>query len=137
MRVLGVDLGSRRVGVAVSDPGGVVATPHTVLTRSGDAARDHAAIGGLVRELGAELVVVGLPLSMSGRESHASRAARQEAQALAGAVGVPVELCDERLTTVEAERSLHRGGVRAPARRQVVDKVAATVMLQSWLDRHR
>ena len=137
MRVIALDLGSRRIGVAVSDPSGTVATPHTVLARQADRATDHRTIGELVRELGAERVVVGLPLSLDGRLGPAGRAAVDEAGELAAALEVPVETYDERLTTVAAERSLMSARMRADARRRVVDKVAAAVLLQSWLDGRR
>ena len=137
MRVLGIDLGSRRIGVAVSDPTGTIASPHEVIQRSGDEARDHAAIAAAARQLEAERVVVGLPLSMNGRKGPAARAAEEEAGALADVVGVPVELFDERLTTVTADRSLQARGMKAPARRKVVDGVAAATILQHWLDAHR
>ena len=132
-RVLGLDLGSRRIGVAVSS--GTVATPHTVLERAADAPADHAAIAALVDELGAERVVVGLPLSLDGKMGPAARAAADEATALGDVLAVPVETYDERLTTVTADRSLSSLGLKGFARRRVVDKVAAAVMLQAWLDR--
>ena len=137
MRAVGLDLGSRRIGVAVSDPGGVIASPHTVLERSGDRTADHRAVAALVTELGAERLVVGLPLSLDGSEGPAARAARAEAAELAAVVGVPVEAYDERLTTVTADRALMAQKLKAGARRRVVDKVAAAVMLQGWLDRRR
>jgi putative pre-16S rRNA nuclease len=136
MRVVGLDLGSRRIGVAVSDSGGTVATPHTVLERSGDPEADRAAVADLVSELEAELVVVGLPLSLDGTMGPAARAAAGEATALADVLAVPVETYDERFTTVTADRSLMQLRMKAGARRKVVDKLAAAVMLQSWLDRH-
>jgi putative Holliday junction resolvase len=136
-RVVGIDLGERRIGVAVSDPTGTIATPLTVIERSGDADADRAAIAAVVREVGAERVVVGVPVRLAGGEGPAARAARDEAAALAGVVGVPVETVDERLSTVVAERSLGERGVRGRARRRVVDKVAAAVILQAWLDRAR
>jgi putative Holliday junction resolvase len=134
VRVIGLDLGSRRIGVAVSDPSGTVASPHTVLERGRDRAADHRAVAELVHELGADRVVVGLPLSLSGRVGPAGRAALDEAAELAEALAVPVDTYDERLTTVAAERSLISARMRAGARRRVIDKVAAAVMLQSWLD---
>ena len=134
LRVLGLDLGSKRIGVAVSDRSGTIASPLTVVERSLSRRTDHSRIAELVRAEEAERVVVGLPLSLSGEAGPAARAARAEAEALATVVGVPVETHDERLTTVTAERSLAAGGVRGPARRQKVDKVAAAVILQSWLD---
>lgn len=137
MRVVALDLGSRRIGVAVSDPTGTLASPCQVLERAADPATDHAAIANIVTEMGAERVVVGLPLSLDGREGPAAQQARTEAQALAAVLPVPVELHDERLTTVVADRSLQRSGKGGRARRKVVDQAAATVLLQSWLDRGR
>ena len=133
-RIVGLDLGSRRIGVAVSDPTGTIASPHGVVERSGDHAADHAALARLVADVGASRVVVGLPLSLSGAMGRAAREVTEEAEALAKVVGVPVETFDERLTTATAERSLGELGLRGPARRRVVDKVAAAVILQTWLD---
>jgi putative holliday junction resolvase len=135
-RVLGVDLGERRIGLAVSDPLGITASPLAVLERTSDRAADHRAILAAAHEAGAERIVVGLPLSLSGGEGPAARAVREEIDAI-GALGLPVEAHDERLTTVTAERVLSAGGVRGRARRQRVDKVAAAVILQSWLDGRR
>ena len=132
-RVLGLDLGTRRIGVAVSS--GSLATPHIVLERGADHAADHAAVAALVDELGAERVVVGLPLSLDGKMGPAARAAAEEAEALGDVLAVPVETYDERLTTVTADRSLSSLGLSGQARRRVVDKVAAAVILQAWLDR--
>jgi putative Holliday junction resolvase len=134
VRVIGLDLGSKRIGVAVSDRSGTIATPLTVLARRGDQAADHRAIAALVAEEEAERVVVGLPLRLDGGVGPAARSALAEAEELATVVPVPVETFDERLTTVSADRALIEAGLRAPARRTVVDKVAAAVMLQAWLD---
>ncbi|MDQ1437108.1 MAG: putative pre6S rRNA nuclease [Acidimicrobiaceae bacterium] len=131
MRVVGLDLGSKRIGVAVSDPTGLLASPYEVVERND---RSYDAIKRIVAEVEAERVVVGLPLSLSGADGPAARAARQEAAALADVLDVPVELFDERLTTVSANRSMMDLKMKADARRRVVDKVAAAVMLQSWLD---
>ena len=135
MRVLGLDLGSRRIGVAVSDGSGTLASPHSVLERGRDRGADHAAVAALVDDLEVERVVVGLPLSLDGSMGPAAQAAAEEAQALADVLAVPVETYDERLTTVTADRSLSALGLSGQARRRVVDKVAAAVMLQAWLDR--
>ncbi len=132
MRAIGVDLGTKRVGVAVSS--GTLATPYEVVPRSGDRARDHRRIGELVAEAGAEVVIVGLPLSLDGSIGPAARRALDEVDELTAALDVPVETWDERLSTVTAERSLLAQNLKAPARRRVVDKVAAAVILQSWLD---
>ena len=132
MRVLGLDLGARRVGVAVSDEAGLLASPYEVIDR------DTVDLPGRLRQIIGEesigRVIVGLPLSLSGDEGPAARAVRREADALAGDLPVPVEVFDERLTTVSAERPLMEMRMRADARRRVVDKVAAAVMLQSWLE---
>jgi putative Holliday junction resolvase len=127
-------LGSRRIGVAVSDPSGTVATPHAVIERSGDERADRAAIAAMVSALDAERIVVGLPRSLDGTLGPAARAALDEVAALAATVSVPVETHDERLSTVAAERALSAQKVRAREQRRVVDKVAAAVILQSWLD---
>jgi putative holliday junction resolvase len=132
-RVLGLDLGARRIGVAVS--AGALATPHSVLERAKDRAADHAAIAALVDEVGAERVVVGLPLSLDGKMGPSARAAATEAEMLGDVLSVPFETYDERLTTVTADRFLSSLGLSGQARRRVVDKVAAAVMLQAWLDR--
>jgi len=135
MRVLALDLGSKRIGVAVSDRSGTIASPLTVLTRSGRVDLDHRRIAALVEEEEVELVVVGLPLSLDGSLGPAARAAQHEADVLEGVLPVPVETIDERFTTVTADRVLRDAEVRGAARRQSVDKVAAAVMLQAWLDR--
>lgn len=134
MRVVGIDLGSKRIGVAVSDASGTIASPLTVIRRGGSRASDHAAIAEIVSEYEAVLVVVGLPLTLAGDVGPAAKAAIDEAGAVARVVGVPVETFDERLTTVAADAILMERRMRADARRRLVDKVAAAVMLQSWLD---
>lgn len=137
MRALGIDLGTQRIGVALSDSAGSLATPYEVVKRCGDRAREHAQIAALAREADAECLVVGLPLRLDGTAGPAARAAMSEADELAVATGLPVELWDERLTTVTAERELLALEMKGPARRRVVDKVAASVMLQAWLDHRR
>jgi putative Holliday junction resolvase len=133
-RALGLDLGSRRIGVAVSDRSGTIATALQVLQRTGNICRDHIAVAQLVAEEAAEVVVVGMPLNMNGSAGPAAQAATDEAALLATVVGVPVVTFDERRTTVTADQALIGAGLKAPARRRVVDKVAAAVMLQHWLD---
>jgi putative Holliday junction resolvase len=136
VRALGIDLGSKRIGVAVSDISGTVASALTTVHRSSSRRHDHAEIARLVRDEEAELVVVGLPLSLDGSKGPAARSAEKEATQLASVVGVPVAMYDERFTTVTAERGMLEAGLDARQRRKVVDKVAAAVMLQAWLD-HR
>jgi putative Holliday junction resolvase len=135
-RLLGLDLGDARIGVAVSDPDGRVAVPVGTV-RVGQPPGELKAIRALVAEHGAVGVILGHPRSMSGASG--SRAAHAEAfaDALRSVVDVPVELQDERLTTVEAERSLRDAGVDGRTRREVVDQTAAAVILQAWLDAHR
>ena len=137
-RVAALDLGSRRIGVAYSDSGRKIASPWGTIERTGDAERDRAAIVDAVREVEASLVVVGLPLSLSGAAGPAARAALAESGALRAALeplGVAVETADERFTTTEAQRALAASGRRGKAARQVIDSAAAMVLLQAWLDR--
>lgn len=170
MRCVGVDLGTVRIGIAISDDAGLVATPYEVLERDETPQRDHRNIAELVRSVSGEVVVVGLPLSLNGNENAACRKARREVAGIEAALveaasevafvagdgdtggdlacgmttdasaqrqslaSVQVVLHDERFTTVEAERSLRLQKMRGPKRRAVVDKVAATVLLQAWLD---
>jgi putative holliday junction resolvase len=133
-RALGLDLGSKRIGVAIGDRTGTIASPLQVLQRSGNVKRDHLAIAELVIEEEADIVVVGLPLNMNGSSGPAARAAIDEAAALATVVGVPVVTFDERRTTVTADQAMIEANMRAQARRRIVDKIAAAVMLQNWLD---
>ena len=134
VRALGLDLGSRRIGVSVSDSAGAVATPVETLERSGRPADDHRGIAELVAEWEAEIVVVGLPLSLDGTAGPSARSVLDEVARLTEALAVPVVTHDERLTTVSAERSLAAQNLTGPARRRVVDRVAAAVILQAWLD---
>ena len=134
MRAVGIDLGEKRIGVAISDSGGSLATPYEVVTRTGSRDEDHRRIKAIVEEVEAEILVVGLPLSLDGTEGKAAQGARQEAEAIGQIVSVPIELHDERLTTVEAERILKEQGLDAAERRNVVDKVAAAILLQAWME---
>jgi putative Holliday junction resolvase len=138
-RVLGVDLGSVRIGIALSDPTRTVASPLTVLRRGRDHAADHRAIAEIVAAEEVTTIVVGLPLSLSGATGPAARAANVEIDELRAHVGERVQVVahDERLTTITAERSLGEARMGRAQRREVVDKVAAAVMLQSWLESPR
>jgi putative pre-16S rRNA nuclease len=129
---LGVDVGKVRVGVAVCDPDGILATPLvTVARREGDLRK----IADLVAEHEAVEVVVGLPVTLAGTEGPAAVDAREYAEALASAIApVPVRLADERMSTVVASRRLAERGVRGKRQRAVVDQAAAVEILQSWLD---
>jgi putative holliday junction resolvase len=132
---LAVDVGSVRVGVARSDPRGVLATPLVTLKRDAAGNRDIAELAVLVREHDAVGVVVGLPRTLANREGAAAAMAREYGVALAAVIApTPVHYLDERLTTVSAERKLSRGGVRGVARRAVIDQAAAVELLQHWLE---
>ncbi|MFL5799135.1 MAG: Holliday junction resolvase RuvX [Actinomycetota bacterium] len=134
-RVLGLDLGDVRIGVAVSDPDRRLAVP--VGTVRTGAPQDLKAIAALVRDHDISLVVVGHPLSMSGRAGPKARHVEELVGALRSFLSVPVVLQDERLSTVEAERNLREAGIRGRDRRRAVDRSAATVILQAWLDAHK
>ncbi|MBA2283502.1 MAG: Holliday junction resolvase RuvX [Acidimicrobiia bacterium] len=136
-RALALDLGTRRIGVAVSDAGGVLATPRTTVMRSRDRTRDHATIAALVAEEEAAVVVVGLPLSLDGGIGPAAAATLEEVEQLAAVLPVPVVTHDERFTTVTAHDQLRAAGLDGRRRAAVVDQQAAAVLLQSWLDSNR
>ena len=132
---LGVDVGSVRVGLAVSDPDGLLAVPLTTLARDTSGSRDLDELAALVTERAAVEVVVGLPRHLSGAEGSAVAAARSYADRLRARLsGVPVRLVDERLTTVTAQRDLRAAGVRGRDQRAVVDQAAAAAILQGALD---
>lgn len=132
-RTLGLDVGDKRIGVAVSDPMGWTAQPLTVIERVG-VAKDVAALRAATKDLEVDRVVAGLPLGMDGTEGTQAARVRRFCEALAAATGLEVVYQDERLTTVQSERLLESAGVRRERRRDVVDKMAAALILQSWLD---
>jgi putative holliday junction resolvase len=136
-RALGLDLGERRIGVAVSDSKGVLAVPLCVIDRNSADRSGHAEVSRLVDELGVGVVVVGLPVGLDGRVGPAARAAITESEALSDelrSAGVEVVTHDERFTTVEANKALAAAGKRSRARRTAVDGSAAAVLLQAWLE---
>lgn len=134
---LGIDLGEARIGVARSDPSGLIATPVETVSRATDGS-DLRRIAAIAVDEGAFELVVGLPRSLSGREGSAAEKARAFAAELAGIVpDLEVRLCDERLSTVTAESVLRDQGRKAKARRAVVDQAAAVVILQNALDSER
>lgn len=133
-RSVGVDFGSRRIGIAICDAGGMVATPHETIKRVGDERVEHARILEIASEIEATGIVVGLPIDLAGEEGVAARAVRSEARRLGEKTDLSVHLHDERLTTVSADRSLREQGVRRSERKDVIDQVAAATLLQSWLD---
>lgn len=133
MRTLGLDIGKRRIGVAVSDELGLIARPVETV-RSVSLNADAARIAEIAKGLGAEMIVVGDPLHMSGDAGTMSRRAHQFGDALQEASGLQVTYCDERLTSVEAQRILQESGVSPKKARQQIDAVAAAVILQSYLN---
>jgi putative Holliday junction resolvase len=136
-RRLGIDAGTVRIGVAVSDPDGILATPVETVRR--DRTDKHMRrLAQLVSELEAVEVVVGLPRTLADRSGSSARDAVELAEQLARRVApTPVRLSDERLTTVSAQRSLREAGVRAKGQRSMIDQVAAVGILQNWLDQRR
>jgi putative Holliday junction resolvase len=133
-----VDVGTVRVGVARSDPRGVLAVPVTTLARDPRDDRDIAELAALLAEYEAVGVVVGLPRTLAGREGASAEMARDYGSRLAARVApLPVEFVDERLTTVSAQRKLHQGGIRGRAGRAVIDQAAAVELLQHWLELRR
>ena len=132
-RVLGLDLGEARIGVALSDPDRRVAIPLGTV-KTGSPPGELKAIANLTAEHDVTTVVVGLPMSMSGERGDRAQRATAFARALEDVIAVPVEMQDERLSTVEAERRLRSSGVPVRGRRAIIDQTAATVILQSWLD---
>jgi putative pre-16S rRNA nuclease len=136
MRYLGVDLGRARIGLALADDVLRQARPLRVVHRRGGA-KDLDTIAEAARDYEVARAVVGLPLNMDGTEGSAARLSREFAAQLAIALGVPVELFDERLSTFEAETRLRDRGISAKDARARVDAEAAAVILQGWLDRER
>jgi putative Holliday junction resolvase len=133
--LLGFDLGSRRIGVAVTDSGQTVATGVAALTRSGDRSADHRALAALVAEYDAVGVVVGLPISLSGRSGPAAQSVLAEVAEIRASVGVEVATEDERLTTRQAAGALRTGGRHGRDQRRVIDQSAAAILLQTWVER--
>jgi putative Holliday junction resolvase len=136
-RRLGIDVGTVRIGVSVSDPDAILATPVETVRRDRGAGHLRR-LTALVRDLEVVEVVVGLPRTLADRSGSSAKDAVGVAEAIAGLISpVPVRLADERLTTVSAARSLREAGVRAKDQRGLIDQVAAVAILQGWLDQRR
>jgi putative Holliday junction resolvase len=135
-KILAIDWGRATLGLAVSDELGITAQGLTSLPRL-DKNKDVEAIGAYIRDLGVEAIVVGLPKNMDGSLGPSAEAAQEFARLLHDRLGIPVHLWDERLTSLAAERVLLSAGMRRRARRDVLDQVAATMILQGFLDRQR
>lgn len=134
---IGIDVGKARVGVARTDPDGLLATPVETLARSADGVADIGAVRDLVVGLDALEVIVGLPIALSGRDTASTQDARDFAAAVARAVAVPVRLVDERLSTVSAQGALRASGRKGRSQRSVIDQVAAVIIVQHALDLER
>lgn len=137
-RRLGIDVGSVRIGVAVSDPDGILATPVETVARDRRSGKHLRRLVRLIDEHQVVEVVVGLPRTLADRAGASAKDAVELADQLAGQISpVPVRLVDERFTTVTAQRSLREAGVRAKGQRSMIDQVAAVGILQNWLDQRR
>ncbi|RKG97617.1 Holliday junction resolvase RuvX [Corallococcus praedator] len=136
MRTFGLDYGTKTIGVAVSDGLGLTAQTVTTVRRASLKA-DLAELSRLVKEYEVTRFVLGLPLNMNGSEGPRAEASRKFADVLGQALGLPVELWDERLSTVAAQRTLLEADVSRAKRREVIDQLAAQFILQGWLDAHR
>ena len=136
-RALGVDLGTKRIGLAVSDAGGVLASPLATLESTRDRPAVHRRLAEIVAEYEVETVVVGLPMGLDGTVGTAATGALAEVEALRDVLSVPVVTQDERFSTVTAHEQLRAAGVDSRRRRKIVDQQAAVVLLQAWLDARR
>lgn len=136
MRILGLDVGERRIGIAVSDALGLTAQPVTTLHRK-NLKDDLEAIRALVQQYEAQEIVVGMPLHLSGKAGEKVREVFEFVHRLQGKVRIPIKTQDERLTTVQAEGALREGGVAPARRKEMIDQVAAQLILQAYLDRRR
>ena len=136
MRIAALDVGEARIGVAISDELGLTAQGIGVVRRVGGQ-RDLQALAALLAPYAPERLVVGLPLNMDGSEGRQATRVRAFAEAAAAQLGVPLDFWDERLTTVAAERALLEADLSRRRRRDLVDKVAASLILQGYLDRQR
>jgi putative Holliday junction resolvase len=134
-RILAIDPGERRIGIALSDPTGTIASPHSVIDRRTQ--DEGSEIRSICDEYDVERIVVGLPLHLRGGEGGSAEMARRLAAVAAEATGLPVELVDERFTTKTAEAALLEGDVGRAKRKELRDKVAAAVLLQGYLDAKR
>lgn len=136
MRMLGLDVGDRRIGVALSDPLGLTAQRLTVLERRNVAA-DVEAVGTLVRQHQVGVIIVGLPLMLSGAQGSQAKKVQGFVEALRRRLPMSIHLIDERMTTVQGERALVETGTSRRKRKQVIDQVAAQLILQQFLDTRR
>lgn len=134
-RIMALDVGNVRIGIALSDLMGIIANPLETYTRKGDIEKDVGYIVSLAKSREVTLIISGLPLDLKGREREQAEKTREFIDALEAACEIPVEYLDERFTTLSAERVLIEGNVRREDRKKVIDKVAAAIILQNYLDR--
>ena len=134
MRVLGIDIGSKKIGIAISNQEMTLATPLTVVHRSSQKSGDHKTIMSIAHEWEVELLVVGIPLSLDGSLGIAAENVLQEIEHLERNTGIPVDTFDERFTTISAKQVLHDQGVSEKEQKNIIDQVAASIILQAWLD---
>ena len=134
MRVLGIDLGTKRIGIALSNSERTVATPYTVITRSNDKHQDQNQIIEIANEWEATTLVFGLPISLDGTLGPAAQRTKDEIEELQKLTNLEIHTFDERFTTVTAEQILRDQNVGANKSRGLVDQVAAAIILQAWLD---
>jgi len=134
---MALDVGDVRIGIAVSDPMGIIANPLETYTRKGDEEKDASYIVSLAKEKDVSLFISGLPLGLNGKENEQTDKTRRFVDILKTKTDIPVKFLDERFTTISAERILIQGNVRRENRKKVIDKVAATIILQNYLDSKR
>ncbi|MGD0228919.1 MAG: Holliday junction resolvase RuvX [Syntrophorhabdales bacterium] len=134
VRILALDIGERRIGTALSDPGGRIAQGLKILVASGSRAGDVSAIGELIHQFDVSLVVVGLPKNLDGSIGPKAQGVAALAEAIREATGIPVELWDERFSTAEAHRVLDMASVKRKKRKETIDIMAAQIILQGYLD---
>ena len=134
MRVIGIDLGSKRIGIALSDSDLTVATPLDVIERSGNVENDHIAILKITDEWEVKRIIVGLPISLDGTLGASAQSVIDEISRLGNLTDIPIETHDERFTTVTAEQILLQQNVKRDKKKRVIDKVAAAIILQGWID---
>ena len=136
-RIMALDVGDVRIGIAVSDLMGIIANPLETYTRKGVLTADAEYVAKLAKEKEVSLIVSGLPLGLKGQENEQTAKTREFVDKLKEICDVPIEYLDERFTTLSAEWVLIEGNVRRENRKKVIDKVAATIILQNYLDRKR
>lgn len=135
MRKMALDIGTVRIGIATSDPMGIIAGGYETYTRTKEESKDLSYLADLAKNKGCDALVLGLPLNMDGTEGEKVAEIRDFAEKLSQYTDIKIVFQDERLSTVSAQKMLIESGVRREKRKNVVDKVAATIILQSYLDR--